>query len=92
MRGIPYVPVALVCRLEDGQLAVLHGQAEVVETGVDWERDPVYRTTVEWRRGHDFTQLRMLGARGAQVRVDGDAFRVESLLDEQVDRADSEAS
>ena len=82
---IPYVPVVLVCRLEDGQLAVLHGQAEVVETDVGWEVNSNYRTTIEWRRNDPFTQLRMTDVPGVGVRVDGDLFQVAPLLDERAD-------
>jgi hypothetical protein len=85
--GIPCVPVALVGRMHDGQLVVLHGQAEVVETGYD-EARPNYRTTIEWRHGHEFTQLRMTDIPGVQVRVDGDRFQVAPLLDEMTEGED----
>jgi hypothetical protein len=38
-----------VTRLPDGQLVVLHGQAEVVETVTEDGRR--MQTTIEWRRG-----------------------------------------
>jgi hypothetical protein len=77
--GIPYQPVALVGRLQDGQLVVLHGQAEVADLSYDEERGD-YRSTIVWRRGREFTQLRMTDAIGVQVRADGDQFQVSPVL------------
>lgn len=49
----PYLPVAVVTRLADGQLVVLCGQASLIETGMDMDAraDGSYRTTIEWRPG-----------------------------------------
>lgn len=50
--ALAYVPVALVTRLPDGQLVVLHGQSTDVETSMDLDRrTDGYTTTVEWRPG-----------------------------------------
>jgi len=92
VKEIPYIPVALACCLEDGQIVVLHGQAEVVDTSADWEIAATYRTTIEWRRGHDFTQLRMTDVPGVQVRIDGDQFQVAPLFDGRADQSDLESS
>ena len=80
--GIPYLPVALVCQMPDGQFVVLHGQGGV-NTSFDLAMSPSYHTTIEWRRDLAFTQLLMTDISGVEVRVDGEQFRVDPLLVEQ---------
>jgi hypothetical protein len=59
VKARPYLPVALVARLPDGQLVVLHGQAAEVDTSYDIERrSDGYTTAIEWRPGQ-MTQTRL---------------------------------
>ena len=82
---IPYVLVAIVARLADGQLVAVRGQAQLVETSLDLEtRSGGFRTTVEWCSSDRFIQYRMPDqALGVQVLDDGDEqFCVEPVLEQ----------
>jgi hypothetical protein len=73
--------------MPDGQLVVLHGQAECVETVWDETCREMYRTTIDWRYRHRFVQSRLQDAAlGVELRDEdtnaGREFRLAPLLDD----------